>query len=345
MSIRRPLIGLSLFLVVSFALTWTVVVTLQRTVQGPTKTYTALFTDASGLHEGDDVRVAGVRVGRVDSVTLDGTLARVSFRVQEDQLVFGNTKASITYQNVIGQRYLGLSLGNFDDPRVLGDGDEIPPSRTEPSFDISALLNGFEPLFSVLDPDQVDNITGALITALQGDTGSVAALVAQTSTLAETLAGPDRVLGDIIVNLDGVVGSLAEQRGDLDTVIAQSHSILASLAARRGELTDQLARIGVVAGRVATLADQAQPEVDQILSREPGFVDHFLANKDSFGSFAFNLPPMLKGLARVSQEGSYLNTYLCNFNVTLVPALSAVIPAVVAGQTPGGHVTQSPICR
>ncbi|WP_137875857.1 MlaD family protein [Rhodococcus sp. Q] len=345
MSIRRPLIGLTLFLLVSFALTSTVVVTLQRTVQGPTTSYSALFTDASGLQEGDDVRMAGVRVGRVDAVTLDGTVARVAFRVEADQLLFGNTKASITYQNVIGQRYLGLSLGDFDDPRILEAGSEIPVERTEPSFDISALLNGFEPLFSVLDPEQVDNISSAVIAALQGDTGSVAALVAQTSSLAEALAGPDKVLGDVIVGLDTVVGSLAAQRGDLDSVITQSQAILTSLSTRRDQLTDQLTRIATVAGSVATLADSAQPEVDQVLGRNPGFADHFLAEKDSFGFFAFNLPPMLKGLARVSQEGSYLNTYLCNFNVTLLPGIGSVIPGVVAQATPAGHVTQSPICR
>ncbi|MGW5076917.1 MlaD family protein [Rhodococcus sp. NPDC004095] len=345
MSIRRPLIGLTLFLLVSALLTSTVVVTLQRSVQGATRSYTAMFTDVSGLHEGDDVRMAGVRVGRVDGVTLDGTLARVVFRVEDDQLLFGNTKASVTYQNVIGQRYLGLSLGNFGDPQVLEDGSEIPVEHTEPSFDISGLLNGFEPLFSVLDPAQVDNIASAVISALQGDTGSVATLVAQTSSLAESLAGPDQVLGDLIVNLDGVVGSLAAQRGDLDTVISQSHAILSSLSARRDELSDQLGRVATVADQAAGLAEQAQPEIDQILSREPGFVDHFLENKDSFGFFGFNLPPLLKGLARVSQEGSYLNTYLCNFNVTLVPALSNVIPTVVANATPGGRITQSPVCR
>ena len=47
----------------------------------------------------------------------------------------------------------------------------------------------------------------------------------------------------------------------------------------------------------------------------------------------------------MSQEGSYLSTYLCNFNVTLVPALSNVIPTVVAQATPEGRVTHSPVCR
>lgn len=168
MTIRKPLIGLVVFLLISAGLTWPVVVTLQRGVQGSTNAYSAVFSDVSGLRVGDDVRMAGVRVGRVDSIRLDNTVARVSFSIDATQQVFANTEASITYQNIIGQRYLGLSLGENPDTAILEAGSEIPLEWTEPSFDISVLLNGFEPLFSVLDPEQVDNITASVIAAFKG---------------------------------------------------------------------------------------------------------------------------------------------------------------------------------
>ncbi|TSD49165.1 MCE family protein [Rhodococcus sp. KBS0724] len=345
MSYRKPLIGIAVFLLISCGLTWTVFVTLQRGVAGDTTSFSAVFTDASGLRAGDDVRMAGVRVGRVDSVSLDGTLARVAFRIESDQALYGNTKAAITYQNIIGQRYLGLSLGEQGEPRVLTGGDEIPVENTEPSFDISVLLNGFEPLFSVLDPQQIDNVTTAIITALQGDSGSITTLVSETSTLAESFAGPDKILGDIIVNLDGIVRSLAMQSTNVDTMITQAQSIFEQLAARRGEMVDSLDSIALVADQVATLSSDVAPDLSEFLTREPGFAQHFLDNKDTFGYFGFNLPPMLKGLARASQDGSYINTYLCNLNLTLVPAISTVIPALVAQSTPGGQITQSKICR
>ncbi|WP_330255022.1 MCE family protein [Nocardia sp. NBC_00565] len=345
MSYRKPLIGLVIFLTISLALTWTVFVTLQRSVQSATHSYTAVFTDVSGLRAGDDVRMAGVRVGRVDSVALDGTLAKVGFRVQSDQVLQGNTKASITYQNLIGQRYLGLSLGTYNDPRILPNGGEIPVAHTEPSFDISILLNGFEPLFSVLEPKQIDNITTAIIKALQGDTGSVTTLVAETSKLAESLAGPDRVLGDVIVNLDNIVHNLALQSGTIDTVITQARAIFDQMSTRRAELVDSMNSIATVAGSVATLVGQVQPDLDQMLTREPGFAKHFLDNKDAFAYFGFNLPLMLKGIARVSQEGSAVNAYVCDFNITLIPALTALVPTIVSLATPGGQPTHSPICR
>ncbi|PXW26111.1 UNVERIFIED_CONTAM: phospholipid/cholesterol/gamma-HCH transport system substrate-binding protein [Williamsia faeni] len=344
MSYRKPLIGLIIFLVISIALTWTVFNTLRRSVDGPSTAYTAVFSDVSGLGIGDDVRMAGVRVGRVDSIKLDGLVAKVGFRVESDQQIYGNTKASITYENIIGQRYLGLSLGDQGDPVVM-KGGEIPLERTEPSFNISVLLNGFEPLFSVLDPNQIDNITTSIIRALQGDNGSITTLVAQTSELAESFAGPDQILGDIIGNLDGIVRTFAEQRGAVDTVITQSQAMFRQLADRREELVTSIDSISTVVGRVATLADEAAPELNQFLTRQPGFAKHYMDNLDAFAYLGFNVPILLKGLARVTQAGAYIDTYLCTLNVTYIPALSNVIPSIVDAATPGGKTKFSPACQ
>ena len=105
--------------------------------------YAAVFSDVFGLREGDDVRMAGVRVGRVEKIELQGDLAKVSFVVQSDQQLLGPTVASVTYQNIVGQRYLGLSLGNIGEPGPLPAGSVIPIERTDPSFDVGAMLNGY----------------------------------------------------------------------------------------------------------------------------------------------------------------------------------------------------------
>lgn len=345
MSFRRSLIGLSLFLAVSLGLIWTTFVTLHRGVDGTARTYSAIFSDVTGLRVGDDVRMAGVRVGRVDGIALVGNRAEVRFRIEEQQKVFGNTKASITYQNVIGQRYLGLSLADFGEPQELAPGSEIPLEHTEPSFDISVLLNGFEPLFGGLDPQQVDNVTGALITALQGDNTSLVLLISQISTLAESVAGPDQVLGAVITNLSQVVGDLAAHSGSVSTLLTQSRSIIDGLSRHRDELMGSLTTVASVTGRLATVVDDVRPQLNEFLTREPGFTRHFEENKDGFAYLGFNLPALLKGLARASQEGSYLNTYLCNMGVTFLPALATLVPTIVELASPTGTIQQSPICR
>ncbi|HLS77267.1 MAG TPA: MlaD family protein [Nocardia sp.] len=345
MSYRRPLIGVSLFVTVAFALLWTTYVTLDRRVAGDTHDYSAVFSDVSGLRVGDDVRMAGVRVGRVDAIELDGTLARVRFRVEAGQKLYGDTRAAITYQNVIGQRYLGLVKADHGDPAELAPGAEIPLEHTEPSFDISALLNGFEPLFAGLDPHQVDNLTAALVTALQGDNASLVLLVEQVSALAQALAGPDQVLGEVIANLNRVVGNLAGQAGELGSLLARSRALVDGLSAHRDELLGALTTVSVTTDRMARAVDDIEPDLTGMLYREPGFTRHFQENKQNFAYLGFNMPALMKGLARVSQEGAYLNTYLCNFGVTVLPGLSNLVPTVVDLATPGGEAQYSPVCR
>lgn len=342
---RRSATGLGLFLVVSFLLIWMTFVTLGRGVDGDTRSFSALFTDVTGLRVGDDVRMAGVRVGRVDSVELDGTTARVRFRVERTQPVYRDTIASITYQNVIGQRYVGLSRGAQPDPVELSDGAEIGLADTEPSFDLSALLNGFEPLFAELDPDRVDDLTAGLVRALQGDAGSLTMLIEQMSTLAQSLAGPDQVLGAVITNLNTVVGGLATRSTQMRTVITRTRALIDGLARHREEFLTTLTDVAAVTGRIAAIVEADRPALDSMLNREPGFTRHFEENKDQFAYLGFNLPALLKGIARISQEGSYLNVYLCNLNFTALPALSEVIPAIVRMASTTGTSRQTPICR
>ncbi|WP_405485218.1 MlaD family protein [Nocardia sp. NBC_00511] len=126
MSYRKPLIGFGVFALISMLVTGVVWATLQRSVPGDTHNYSATFSDAYGLHPGDDVRMAGVRVGRVQSVALDADHnARVTFQVQREQTLFVNTKAMIRYQNLIGQRYVALVRGPGT-AAVLPDNGAIP---------------------------------------------------------------------------------------------------------------------------------------------------------------------------------------------------------------------------
>jgi phospholipid/cholesterol/gamma-HCH transport system substrate-binding protein len=315
---RRALIGLAAFMAFAVTVTWMVFATLQRDVAGETNTYSAIFADVSGMAAGDDVRVAGVRVGRVDKLDLVGTLAKVTFRVQRSQPLYTNTVASVTYQNVIGQRYLGLSQGPGGSHTRLSNHDQIPKERTNPSFDLSYALNGFEPLFTQLDPKQVDNLTNAIVQAFQGDSGSILALTVQASTLAETLAGPDQVLGDLIGNLNELMSSLSAQNTNLQTMIREARGVMAELAGRRQELVASVGSINSTTARLATIVNNVTPELQGFIGRQPGFLDYGLHDgRQRFAYMAANLPFLLKGLARATQTGSYADVYACDLEIGL----------------------------
>lgn len=346
MRFRAPLIGLTLFMIVALTLTWLVYVSLRRDVAGNTTPYSAVFTDVYGLREGDDVRMAGVRVGRVEKIELQGKFAKVSFVVQQDQRLYGNTVASVTYQNIVGQRYLGLSLGKEGNPGLLPAGSVIPPERTDPSFDVTALLNGYEPLFSLLNPRDADNLTKGIIQSLQGDTASLATLVSQSSTLTETFAGKDQALGDVITNLNKVVGNLAAQNANFDGVITQTREVVATLDRRRPELQSSVGSLSRVMGRLSASARDVYPSLREFIDRKPGVARHLLDEEAQVAFFGDNIPLLLKGLARVGNQGAYGNAYVCDVNfMGFFPGLNDVVPIIVNAATPGNKAWHTPRCR
>jgi phospholipid/cholesterol/gamma-HCH transport system substrate-binding protein len=346
MKFRAPLIGLALFMVVASVLTWLVYGSLRRDVAGKTASYSAVFTDVYGLREGDDVRMAGVRVGRVEKIDIDGKLAKVSFIVQQEQRLFGNTVASVTYQNIVGQRYLGLSLGQEGTRNLLPPGSVIPPERTEPSFDVTALLNGYEPLFSLFNPRDADNLTKAVIQSLQGDTSSLATLVSQTSTLTDTFAGRDQALGDTITNLNKVVASLAAQNDNLDGVITQTGDMVSELDRRRPELVSSVGSLARVLDRLSTSVVDVYPAARQFIDRQPGATRHILSVEPQVAFFADNIPLMMKGIIRAGNQGAYGNGYVCDVNLFgFFPGLNDVVPIIVAAATPGNKAMHTPRCR
>lgn len=346
MKYRGPMIGLSVFMVVALTLTWLVYVTLRRDVSGRTDPFAAMFSDVYGLRVGDDVRMAGVRVGRVENVELRGKLAKVSFVVQTDQLVLGTTVASVTYQNIVGQRYLGLSLGNIGDPQPLSPGSVIPLERTEPSFDVDSLLNGYEPLFSVLNPVDADNLTKGVIQSLQGDRASIVTLVDETSRLTETFAGQDEALGGVITNLDTVFRNLAQQNDNLDHVLTATRDVISTFNARRPALEASMGSISRVVRQLSTVTAQVNPALNELVTRQPGFAKHMAGIEPQLAFAGANLPLLLKGFARITNEGAYASAYACDVNLTgFFPGLNDVVPIIVDAATPGNKAWHTPRCR
>jgi phospholipid/cholesterol/gamma-HCH transport system substrate-binding protein len=346
MKYRGALVGLSLFMVVAVTLTWLVYVTLRRDVAGTTAPYAAMFSDVYGLRVGDDVRMAGVRVGRVENIELQGDRARVSFVVQTDQQVLGTTVASVTYQNIVGQRYLGLTLGTLGEPGPLPPGSVIPVERTDPSFDVGTLLNGYEPLFSVLNPRDADNLTKGVLQSLQGDQSAITTLVDQTSQLTDAFAGRDQVLGNVIDSLNQVFTTLAAQNTNLDQVLIQTQRAITTFDDRRPELVESVGSISRVTQQLSIVTDEVYPALDELVLREPGFAQHMVGIEPQLAFTGANLPLLLKGFGRITNEGAFANAYACDLNATgFFPGLNDVVPIIVNAATPGNRAWHTPRCR
>ena len=171
-SVSRALIWLTIFSAIAVVCTLIVVTALRSPINGTVSRYTAAFTDVSGLYVGDDVRISGVQVGKVETIRLDGRIAKVDFTAQDNQPLFTNTVAAVRYQSLIGQRYVELVQPATPDKRLPAGGD-IPLGQTIPSFDVAKLFNGFRPIFQTVDPAQFNLLGENLLRLIQGDENGV----------------------------------------------------------------------------------------------------------------------------------------------------------------------------
>lgn len=344
MSIRKPLIGFSLFAICAILVTWIIWSTLQRSVEGDTANYDATFSDVSGLKVGDDVRMAGVRVGRVDKIELDDqNKANVEFVVQSNQHLYANTKALVRYQNLIGQRYMALAPGEGT-AKPLQSGGSIPLNQTEPSFDISVLLGGFEPLFSVLRPEQINDLSETLVQALQGDGVSLSSFITQAAALAATFSQRDAIIGDVITNLSGVLSGLANRSDQLESLIAQTKTLVGGLYDQGQTLLRSTEQLGSATTSLVNMIAPIKPAIQRTSQTSTETLSMLIDRGAQLDRTALEVNPLLLSLSRATEDGAWANAYLCSLDVSLYGVLlpRGVVPAIGDALGLTGH---SEVCR
>ena len=200
------------------------------------RTYYALFTDATGVVKGDRVRLAGVEVGSVKGTTLvkhDGrTLAKVEFVVESEVPVYRDAELQLRYENIVGQRYVLIEeepQGSEDMPAESTFG----LSQTSPALNLTVLFNGFQPLFRALEPEQLNRFAYQLVRTLQGESGTYEQLASSTAGLTNALADRDQVIGSVIDNLNTVLGAVDRRDRELTQLIIRFRNLMAGLAQDR----------------------------------------------------------------------------------------------------------------
>ena len=198
-------VKLAVFMLVTTLLTSMLVVTIGNLSFGGTKEYRAEFVDATGVVKGDDVRIAGVKVGSVTEVEIvDRTVPWCPSRSRTTTPLSGATDAAIRYRNLVGQRYLSLTE-TIGDTGALDEGATIPVDRTQPALDLTVLFNGFKPLFQALSPEDLNKLSYEIDPGLPGRGRHPRGAARHTASVTQTLADRDEVIGDLIDNLNEVL--------------------------------------------------------------------------------------------------------------------------------------------
>jgi phospholipid/cholesterol/gamma-HCH transport system substrate-binding protein len=299
------------------------------------KTYKAEFTNVTGLRGGNFVRVAGVEVGKVKHIAIENNAnVLVEFSVDDSVVLTMGTRAVIRYDNLIGGRYLALEecAGGV---RTLPSGSTIPLNLTQPALDLDALVGGFRPLFRALDPNQVNELSGQLIAAFQGQGDAIGTFLTQTATLTNTLADRDQLIGQVINNLNAVLGSLGDQSSQFAKALDSLSGLMKDLAARKTDISNGVAYANAAAGSIADLLARARPDFKNVVAQSDRANSIVVADHDYFDDLLKTLPDAYQALSREGLYGDFFSFYLCDLYLKMNGKGGQPVYIKVAGQSSG----------
>lgn len=299
--IATALIGL-VVLVVIFAVTFWA---QSLPIIGGGTTYQAQFAEAGGLKEGNEVRVAGVKVGEVTGISLDRGTVEISFRAKGARLG-DQTSASVKVKTLLGQKFLSLAPGG----RGALDGP-IPKSRTTTPYDVNAAFSDLSTSIDAIDTPQLEQSFDVLSDAFRDTPKSVRTLVTGLTDLSRTISSRDDQLADLLAATRDISGTLKDRNAEFSKIITDGDALLTELSQRREAVTamlDGTARLGTqLQGLVKDNEKQLKPaldrldEVSRILQR----------NQDNLDEALKRLGPYYRVITATTGNGPFIDAYLC----------------------------------
>ena len=284
-----------------------------------TNSYSAEFSNGSGLKDGQFVRASGVEVGKVKEVRLidGGRKVQVDFVVDRSISLYQSTIAQIRYLNLFADRYLELKRGEGEGAdRVLPPGGFIPLSRTSPALDLDALIGGFKPLFRALEPEKVNTIASAIINVFQGQGGTINDILDQTAQLTAHIAERDQAIGEVVKNLNVVLDTTVRHRKEFDQTVDNFERLITGLQNHADPLAAGVANISNAAGTVADLLTENRAllhkEINYLQTLQQPLVDQ----RDQLSDLIHKTPTALNLIGRsIGLYGDWVNFYLCDLTI------------------------------
>jgi phospholipid/cholesterol/gamma-HCH transport system substrate-binding protein len=265
----------------------------------------------------------------------DGDEAKVTFTVETDIPLSQNVTAAIRYRNLIGQRYLSLS----DSPGgagTLAPHSTIPLARTSPALNLNALFDGFKPLLTGLSPDEVNTLSYEIVQVLQGEGGTVTSLLTNVGSLSNTFADRDKLIGEVIDNLNAVLGPIDQHDADLGNTLAQLQRFISGLAADRTAIGNSLVSINNLADTTAGFLSSIRPDLKGDIANLGVLASRLNTSQSRqlITDFLKVTPNKLAVTEGASTYGSWLNQYLCA--VTIIAPNGTKLPT---------YMNQAPRCN
>ncbi|MFI5776743.1 MCE family protein [Nocardia sp. NPDC051570] len=315
---RAQVFGLALFVLAAALGLVLVIATITTPIGARTTGYTAIFTDVSGLRTGGDVRMSGVPVGKVTSIILDQDKARVGFTVRSDQPLYADTGLAVRFRDFTGQRYLALEQSQ-PLSGVLPAGATIPVERTAAPFDFSKLFNALRPIFTTVDPAQVDLFMRTVLALVQGQDPTGDKMLTSVATITANLAQRQAVLRLLVEHLAAFAAEAGGRSHEFLSVATQLAQVIATLRGDLGMVNAAVDSSMAAVGALADIASVAAPALDESLPAAMKLANGIADRMPALGSAMTRWPPTLEAYLRTADQGSYFAAQVCRVRIDIWP--------------------------
>ena len=271
--------------------------------------YHAVFTDASGLRPGNMVQVAGIRVGRVNALQLDGNRVVVDFTVKGDVDLGPETSASVKVLNLLGEKYLQLASSGTGD---LPGGSTIPLDRTESGYDIVRVLSDLSTTTEEIDTRRLGKALDTLSGTLDGSSEEIRATFEGVSRLSRTIASRDAQLQSLLDRADSVSTLLADRRGDLTTLMREGDLLLQELRARREAIHALLVNTAELADQLSGMVRENRAQLGPALREVHEVLALLRAKRDEVERLIGAMGPYAEILGNIVGTGPWFDAYVVN---------------------------------
>jgi phospholipid/cholesterol/gamma-HCH transport system substrate-binding protein len=274
--------------------------------------YHATFLDASRLKAGQDVRIAGVPVGTVGSLKLnpDNTVD-VAFAVDKKYQLYTTTRAVVRYENLVGDRYLEITAGPGE-LRKIPPGSTIPRENTQPALDLDALLGGLRPVLKGLDGAKINEVSSAVMELLQGQGGALSNLLSTTSAFTQNLAARDQLIGDVINNLNTVLGTVDDKGAEFDASVDQLQKLLTGLAQGRDPIAGAIPPLASAENDLTDMLAQSRRPVQGVIENVRPMAQRMDVRKADINKVIEPLAENYLRLNALGAYGSFFNIFYCS---------------------------------
>ena len=270
------------------------------------RSYSAALTEAGGLKTGDDVRIAGVKVGKVLGVDLDGDHVRVDFRVGRSTQLGRKTSATVRIKTILGQKFLAL------EPAGSGELREIPVSRTTPAYDVVDAFSDLATTAGSVDTDQLAHALDTVSTTFRNSPDEVRAAVDGLGRLSRSVASRDEQLRQLLEHANGVTGVLAARNKELVKLLGDGDQLLQELRQRREDIHTLLVSTVTLSQQLTGLVRDNRAAIRPALANLEQVLATLRANQANLDRSIQLLAPFVRVFANTTGNGRWFDTWIQN---------------------------------